>query len=282
MITTRMFSVPALPPQEEIDGETLLMGVIGDPIAQIKTPQAINPIFARMGTNVSCVPLHVSAPNLERAWPGLKAMHNLIGFGVTLPHKHNVCQLCDSLDEAAKQVGAVNVVRRELDGTLRGYQFDGIGFVKGLVAQGHSVGDRDCLLLGAGGAAAAIAHKLADSGIRSLNIANRTRSKAEQLAEAINDRLGRAVAYAADAAPSKNQIIINSTSLGLEPGDRLPINADQIDDSMLVADVIAKPEKTALLYEADRRGAQIHSGIHMVNNQVGEIAAHLAALLPTR
>lgn len=257
------------------------MGVLGDPISQIRTPQAINPIFKKMDANIVCVPLHISAMDLQSAWAGLKALQNLIGFGVTLPHKHEVFRLCDSLDEAAERVGAVNVVRREQDGTFRGYQFDGLGFANGLEVQGHGIEGRDCLLLGAGGAASAIAHELIDRKVSSLGIANRTRSKAEELAASVNDRVGKAVAYATDANPTSGQLVINSTSLGLNASDPFPLDPNFLDASMLVAEVIAKPEKTALLFEAERRGALIHSGIHMVHNQVGEIAKHLSANLPT-
>ncbi len=265
--------------QLEIDGDTYLMGVLGDPISQIRTPQAINPIFKKMHANIVCVPLHVSAMDLQSAWAGLKALRNLIGFGVTLPHKHEVFRLCDSLDAAAERVGAVNVVRREQDGTFRGYQFDGLGFAKGLEIQGHGIEGRDCLLLGAGGAASAIAHELADRNVSSLGIANRTRSKADKLATSVNERIGKTVAFATDAKPTHGQLVINCTSLGLKASDPLPVDPDGLDASMLVAEVIAKPEKTALLFEAEQRGAQIHSGIHMVQNQVGEIAKHLAANL---
>lgn len=267
------------PAQREIDGDTYLMGVLGDPISQIKTPQAINPIFKKMGANIICIPLHISAVDLQIAWAGLKSLQNLIGFGVTLPHKLEVFHLCDSLDEAAERVGAVNVVRREHDGTFRGYQFDGLGFARGLETQGHNIEGRDCLLLGAGGAASAIAHELIDRNASSLGIANRTHSKAEKLASSINDRIGRAVAYATNAPPNSGQLIINSTSLGMNSSDQFPVDPNCLDASMLVAEVIAKPEMTALLLEAERRGAQIHSGIHMVNNQVGEIAKHLSANL---
>ena len=79
-----------------IDGNTKIMGLIGSPVTQVKTPQAINPIFAEAGANILCVPIHVD--DLETAMAGFRAMHNLIGFGVTLPHKQQIASLCDSLD----------------------------------------------------------------------------------------------------------------------------------------------------------------------------------------
>lgn len=259
-----------------VDGSTRIMGVIGDPIAQVMTPQTINPIFAARGANIVCVPLHIGTRQLDTAWAGLKAIRNLIGFGVTLPHKQAALTLCDSLDPLAKQVGAVNVVRREADGSFRGYQFDGKGFVRGLKGQGHALSDRHCLMVGAGGAAIAIAFALAEEGAASLSIANRTAAKAAALAAAVNRAVGRSFARSGTAQPEPGQIIINATSLGLSASDPLPLAANLIDETMLVAEVIAKPEITPLLEAAGARGARIHSGIHMIRGQVDLIAAHMA------
>ncbi|BCH27214.1 shikimate dehydrogenase family protein [Mesorhizobium sp. L-8-3] len=254
------------------------MGVIGDPIAQIMTPVNINPIFAELGADIVCVPLHVRTERLEEAWKGLRAIESIVGFGVTIPHKQQVLRLCDSLDPLAERVGAVNLVRREADGSLRGYQFDGKGFVGGLKREGHVVAGRDCLMIGAGGAAIAIAFALAEDGAASLVVANRTASKAEELADLVNAAFGRRFARAGAAEPRPGQLVVNATSLGLSPDDALPVAADGLDGTMLVAEVVAKPEITPLLEVARERGAAIHSGIHMIRGQVRPIAEHIARL----
>ncbi|EIM77350.1 shikimate dehydrogenase [Nitratireductor aquibiodomus RA22] len=259
-----------------VDGSTKIMGVIGDPIAQVMTPTTINPIFAARKVNIVCVPLHISVHELDTAWKGLKALGNLIGFGITLPHKQAAMTLCDSLEPLAERVGAVNLVRREADGSFRGYQFDGKGFVRGLKGQGHTPSESHCLMLGAGGAAIAIAFALAEEGAASLTIANRTHAKAEELAEAVNRKMGRSFARAGDPRPEPGQIVINATSLGLSASDPLPFDTDLVDGTMLIAEVIAKPEVTPFLEAARARGAQIHSGIHMIRGQVDLIAAHMA------
>jgi shikimate dehydrogenase len=281
MAATGRLVVVASPP-ERVSGSTLLMGVIGDPIAQAMTPSAINPIFASLSANIVCVPLHVRANRLEAAWQGLLATENLIGFGITVPHKQAALPLCDSLDPLAERVSAVNVVRRERDGTFRGYQFDGKGFVRGLEREGHDIAGRDCLIVGAGGAAIAIAFALAGAGVASLSVANRTTRKAEELAEVVNRDLGRPLASVSDGLPRSGQFVINATTLGMAPGDPLPISAEAIDDTMLVAEVIAKPPVTPLLKAAEERGARVHSGIHMIHGQVDLIAAHLAELWSAR
>jgi shikimate dehydrogenase len=260
---------------ELADGNTLIMGIIGDPITQVETPQAINPIFSALGANIKCFPILVTPQELKSAWMGFKSMRNLIGFGVTLPHKTSALALCDSVDPAAVRVGAVNVVRREADGSFRGYQFDGRGFVRGLLKQGHELSGRNCLLIGAGGAAAGIAHALAESGANVLRISNRSFQKAETLASKLNNDLGSEFAKTSGPVPQPGDLVINATSLGMSNKDPLPIDPGLIDDTMLVAEVVAKPEITALLHAARDRGAMIHSGIHMVRNQVDLIARHM-------
>lgn len=262
----------------EIRGTTRLMGVIGDPIAQAKTPVAINPLFAARGADIACIPLHVPASDLSTIWAGLKAMPNLIGFGITLPHKQTAVELCDSLDPVAARVGAVNVVRRERDGSFRGYQFDGKGFVRGLLAKGIVIEDRGVLLVGAGGAAVAIAFALVEAGARNITVSNRTIDKAEALAETVNAGFGRGAAKAGMPKPEAGALVVNATSLGLKDTDALPLDAGLLQPGMTLAEVIAQPETTPLLSLADKRGVQVHSGIHMITGQVGLIADHLCEL----
>lgn len=277
-----------------VTGTTRLMGILGDPIAQAKTPEAINRIFTGAAANILCVPIHVSAADLSALWPGLKAAQNLIGFGVTLPHKQAAASLCDRLEPLAAALGSANVVRREKDGSFCGYQFDGKGFLRGLTAQGHEVRGREVLLIGAGGAAIAITHALAEAGAANLRILNRTKEKAETLARTVNALLGKEICQAEEAAASgagagaafgagdlsqpldPSALIVNATSLGLKVTDALPLDPALIGPGMLVADAIAQPEITPLLHAATSRGAKVHSGLHMIHGQVGLIAEHLA------
>lgn len=251
-----------------------IMGMIGDPIEQVKTPAVINPIFISRGANITCIPQRVSAAELEKTWAELKATPNLIGFGITLPHKQKVVELCDSLDPVAERVGAVNVVRRERDGSFRGYQFDGKGFVRGLSANGIRYQDRDVLMIGSGGAAIAIAFALAEANVKSIVIANRTYHKAEALVNVVNTAFGRTIAKVGPAIPKAQQLVINATSLGLNQTDPLPLDPELLLPGMTMAEVIAKPEITQLLSMAESRGIEIHSGIHMIKGQVGLIADH--------
>lgn len=259
----------------EIRGTTRLMVLIGDPIAQAKTPAAINPLFAARGVDMACVPLLVPPVDLAEVWDGLKRIPNIVGFGITVPHKQAALALCDSLDPVAARVGAVNLARRERDGTFRGYQFDGQGFVRGLLANGIAIEGRDVTIAGAGGAALAIAFAMVEAGAKGITVMNRTMDKAESLVAAVNADFGREVARAGAVDPAAGSLLVNATSLGLRATDRLPIDPELIQPGMTVAEVVATPEITPLLAHAKARGAEIHSGIHMITGQVGLIADHL-------
>lgn len=258
-----------------IGGATRLMGVIGDPIVQARTPGAINPIFAAKGTDIVCVPLHVPSADLATIWAGLRAIPNLVGFGITLPHKQQALDFCDSLDPVAKRVGAVNVVRRESDGSLRGYQLDGAGFLRGLRTANIAIEGRSCLMVGAGGAAVAIAFALAEAGVAEIVVFNRTRAKANALADKVNAHVGHSLARAGDPQPKPGQLVINATSLGLQDSDPLPLDPALLHPGMTMAEVIAQPEVTALLHAAQSRGVEIHSGMRMIEGQVDAITDHI-------
>ncbi|MER8474179.1 shikimate dehydrogenase [Mesorhizobium sp. M1328] len=262
----------------QIKGTTRLFGIIGDPIAQAKTPATINAIFSSRGADIVCVPLHVPVQELDTIWAGLKGMSNLVGFGITIPHKQTALELCDSLDPLVKRVGAVNLVRRERDGSFRGYQFDGKGFVRGLQANSIAIEGRDVLILGAGGAAVAIAFALVEAGSNSITVSNRTLEKAEALVKTVNAEFGRTVARAGPANPVAGQLVINATSLGLKETDVLPLDPDLLQPGMTMAEVIAQPETTRLLAEAKARGIEAHSGIQMIRGQVGLIAEHICEI----
>ncbi|WP_244529403.1 shikimate dehydrogenase [Rhizobium sp. NFR03] len=261
-----------------IRGTTKLIGIIGDPIAQAKSPAAVNPLFAARGADIVSVPLHVPARDLATIWAGLRAMPNLVGFGITLPHKQTAIDLCDSLDPVAARVGAVNFVRRERDGSFRGYQFDGKGFVRGLQTKGIAINGRDALIVGAGGASVAIAFALIEAGAKGITVSNRTIEKAKALADSVNAAFGRNVARAGNAEPETGQLVVNATSLGLNETDALPINPDLLQPGMTLAEVIAQPETTRLLALAAEKGVETHSGMHMITGQADLTVDHICEL----
>src|SRR5262249_44031360 len=143
----------------EITGATRIIGLIADPVVQARSPALANDMLRRSGRfgAFAMLPMHVPAAGLGPAIEGLRAIENFAGAIVSMPHKTTIVALLDELTPESRLVGAVNVIAREADGRLRGNVLDGEGFVAGMRAAGHDVTGRTCLLVGAGGAASAIA-----------------------------------------------------------------------------------------------------------------------------
>ena len=261
----------------EISGRTRLYGIVADPVGHVRTPQVFNARFAAGGADAVMVPFHVGAAGLAAAFAAFRTMRNLGGFIVTVPHKTGAVALCDAVGETGRAVGAVNTVRRESDGRLVADMFDGEGFVAGLRSQGIEPEARRVYLAGAGGAACAIAFGLARAGAARVTIANRTASRAEDLVARLRGRFPGLDAAVGGTDPAGHDLVVNATSLGLTPDDALPLDVTRLDASMTVAEIVMRPERTALLLEASRRGCRVHLGRHMLDCQIDLMARFMGA-----
>lgn len=259
----------------EISGSTRVLMIAADPIAHVRTPQAMNALAQARGSNMVMVPCHVAPDGLAALFAGLREMRSLAGIVVTAPHKQAAAGLCDSLEAQAALVGAVNAVRRDADGRLVGEIFDGRGFVAGLIAAGHRPSGQRAFLAGAGGAASAIAFALAEAGVSHLAIHNRTAARAEALAERIAERFPGTAASACDDRPHEVAFAVNGTSAGLRPDDGLPFRLDRLGRDTIVAEVIMQPAITPLLEAARERGLAVQPGKAMLDQQLTLIADFL-------
>ncbi|RYY89492.1 MAG: shikimate dehydrogenase [Comamonadaceae bacterium] len=257
-----------------ITGKTRLCGIVGHPIGHVRVPMAFNERFAARGIDCVSLPFHVRPENFAAWVQGMRAQDNLDGFVVTAPHKKAMVALCDEVVGEAKLVGAVNTVRREPDGRLVGELFDGRGFVNGLLAHGHAVAGKRVFVMGAGGAGNAVTFALARAGVAALTVCNRTPARAEDLVRRLaaaypqcEVRVGARDARGHDAA-------VNTTTLGLEAGDELPFAVEGLPP-MLVAEVIMKPERTALVNTAAACGHATQEGRHMLDFQADLICDFL-------
>lgn len=259
-----------------ISGRTGVYALIGDPIGHAKTPELYNRKFAERGLDIVVIPVHVPPgavadfATLARSW------RNLVGIGVTIPHKESMTAHVDALTDSARLCGATNVIHRDTDGTLTGTQMDGPGFVWSLRDNNIRVQGAAVLVVGAGGTAKAIAFELAASGATSMTIANRTAEKAEALADSIRSAYPDCAAEANSAPAGPFDLIVNATSVGMKESDPLPVDADLITEGTAVADVIMSPPETALLAEARRRGCVTHSGLRMLEAQFEATVKFLA------
>lgn len=243
----------------EISGNTEVIAIFGHPVSHSLSPALHNAAFRQMGLDFCYIALDVHPSELRAAVEGVRAM-NFAGLNVTVPHKEAIMPMLDKVDPEASFIGAVNTIVNR-NGKLIGYNTDGRGFMRSLEEESVDVAGKKVFLVGAGGAARAVSWYLAESG-SDLSIYNRTAEKAELLVNdlAINfknvrnaegfDELGEA------------DIVINSTSLGLKPGDPLPFDPSGLQPGAVVVDLIY--QDTPLIQEARRKGYKTLNGLGML------------------
>ncbi len=247
---------------------TRVCGVIGDPIEHSMSPLIHNTAFKAAGLDYVYLAFRVKKEVLGEAISGMKAL-NLTGLSVTIPHKVEVIKYMDKLEPLADMIGAVNTIVNR-DGILTGYNTDATGFLEGLTQRGIEPKGKEITLLGAGGAARAIAFILTREGAK-LTILNRTQAKARSLASRIKEKLAREVGVLKlnyenlRTAVSHADILINTTSLGMTPDvGETPVPQELIHKGLIVYDIVYNPMATRLLREAKEAGAMTISGLDML------------------
>jgi shikimate dehydrogenase len=270
-------TIPSI--KDGISGKSRVVGIVADPIGHVRTPRAFNALMTRRGVDAVMVPFHVQPHNFAAFMGAAPLICSLAGLVVTIPYKETILSHCTELTDTARRIGAVNIVRfadaANGAGSVVGNNLDGTGFVGGLLAQGHQVAGRRVYLAGAGGAAKAIAHALAEHGIAALSIHNRSAARAEQLAQDLRAHHPQLEVHLADAAPVDYTLAINSTSLGLGDGDPLPFSPDHLPVGAIVAEAVMKTDVTPLLARAAERGLAVHFGRHMMEVQIERMAQFL-------
>ena len=246
-----------------------LTGVFGDPVDGNPTGVMEEAAYEAMGLNYRYMTMKVTPEDFPDAMRAVKALH-MRGVNLTMPHKITVIPYLDELSEAASIIGAVNTVVVREDGSLFGENTDGKGFVEALLNAGGQLTGKRVTILGAGGAARAIAVECALAGAAEMNIINRTLSRAAELAELIEKSTSAgstAIAWEGTAAvPEGTDILINATSIGLVPDQAAypDIDYDTITEKMVVSDVVFNPAETIFLKKAGERGAKTVSGLGML------------------
>jgi len=254
-----------------IGGATRLYGIVGDPVAQVKSPELYCALFAAAGIDAVMVPLHVLPDHFDVAMPALMHIQNLDGLLVTVPYKARAVALADRLGPTASRIRALNALRRETDGTWTGDMFDGAGFVRAATHKRHVVQGRRVALFGAGGAGSAIACELAAAGVESLSIIDLQRSRAQSLAQTLRREFPDCRCDAVEAVPPATDMIVNASTVGMRAGDGLPGEIGPLDSGTLVGDVIVSEGPTALMQHAIDHGCQRVDGQEMLRGQSGAL-----------
>jgi shikimate dehydrogenase len=241
--------------------------VIGDPVAHSKSPLIHNTMLRALGLSYVYGLRHVPCGETV-AWLKQAAVEDYAGFNATMPHKESLASLADVLDEDAAMYGSVNTVCME-EGKICGYNTDGRGFAQALADEGIFTQGRRVMLLGAGGAAKAVALKLARQGVERVYVCNRTPEKAQALCEH-NRQVLTPAGFEPDTLKrlaKESHLLVNCTSLGMEG------TAGQFEDfSFLealpeggaVCDLIYAPRETMLLAQARCLGRSTMNGLGML------------------
>jgi shikimate dehydrogenase len=259
-------------PPPLVDGTTRLYGIIGDPIAQVKSPEAMTARFRAARRNAILVPFHVPAARFDETMRGIMALANLDGLIVTIPYKARVLPYVDLVLPTGRQAGAINAMRREPDGRWTGDMFDGRGLVRGLRAQGHAPEGRRVMLIGAGGAGSAVACALAEAGAAAITLFDLEEERARSLAARVAAAYPACAVRAAPPTAAGHDTLVNATPIGMAPDDGLPAELGRLDPRLLVVDIIIKPEATPLLRHARASGCRTVDGRVMLEGQAEEVA----------
>ena len=248
-----------------------LTGVFGDPVDDNPTGAVEEAAYQALGLNYRYITVRVLPEDLETAMQSVRA-YGMKGINLTMPHKIKVIPMLDELSEAASIIGAVNTVVSR-DGKLIGENTDGKGFVYSLADDGVLLKGKNITLLGAGGAARAIAVECALAGAKRITIINRSEDHGRNLAELIDQKTDAEGIFLpwlpGMAVPSETDILINGTPMGLKPNDHLrpEIDYESVTPEMHVCDVVFNPEIPRFLEAAQNRGAVIHTGLGMLVRQ---------------
>ena len=246
-----------------------IVAVFGQPVAGNPTQYMMEKAFAQVGLDWRYLTLEVAPEALGDAIRGMRAM-GFRGCNLTIPHKVEVIKYLDRTNEAAALVGAVNCVNRVGD-ELVGENTDGKGFVQSLNEVADPAG-KNVVVLGAGGAARAIAVEVGLAGTAAITIVNRGEERGRELANLLHEKVNVAaqfVRWEGDyRVPPETEVVINATSIGLGDAEaRLPLDIETLESDMVVADVIFNPPETRFLRDARSRDCQTLDGLGMLVNQ---------------
>lgn len=262
----------------DIDGKTRLLGLMGDPVEHTLSPVIHNTLSEILGLNNVYVPFHVKKEGLAKAVEGAFQL-NILGLNVTVPHKNDVIASLSSVSDEGLAIGAVNTLVRTENG-YRGYNTDMLGLTREIKSYGIELEGRKVIILGAGGAARAVAYMCMAEKASEIYILNRTLEKATEIAEHMNSFFGRQTIRAMKLSDWRElegkYIVIQSTSIGLKPDNDRAVIEDEDFYRMIDTgvDLIYSPFETKFMKLCRRNGAKAYNGLKMLLYQ-GIIAYEL-------
>lgn len=262
-----------------IDGKTRLCGLIGNPVEHTMSPVIHNTLAEKCGHNLVYVPFLVEQGRIEEAVTGAYAL-NVLGMNVTVPYKSDVIGSLVEVDELASHIGAVNTLVRTEEG-YKGYNTDMTGLYRAMTSEGIRIEGEEIVLLGAGGAARAVAYLCGAQKAAKVYLLNRTLEKADKVAEEVNNAFDREVIVPMlltdyQKLPERKFLAIQGTSVGLAPHEEDVVIEDAAFYQKIHTgfDLIYKPFTTRFMRLVREAGGEAYNGLKMLLYQ-GIIAYEL-------
>jgi shikimate dehydrogenase len=257
-----------------LSGETVVVPIVGDPIAQVKSPDGITRVFAARGRDAVVVPLQVAPADLDALVDGLSASASVGGLIATVPHKFALAARCATLTDRARFLGSVNVARRNPDGGWHGDQVDGEAFVAAVRAAGGVPEGARALQVGAGGAGSAIALALLEAGVAALALHDADAGRRAALVGRLRKRFGDRVTTG-PADPAGFDLVAQATPMGMRADDPYPVEVAHLAPGTFVGDVVTRPAVPPLIEAARGLGCGTSTGGDMFAAVAGLIADFL-------
>jgi shikimate dehydrogenase len=251
-----------------ISGKTTLIAHLGFPTFAFKAPLIYNPWFEKNDIDAVVVPMGVKPEEYREFFPLVFKMSNIRGALVTMPHKVVTTELVDELTPTALVAGASNAVLVREDGSLLGDQFDGAGFVRGVLNKGFELQGRKVLVVGNGGVGSPIAASLAAAGVGSIGLFDPNAAASEALGGRLSEHYPDLQVSTGSKDPQGYDLVVNATPLGMNDDDPLPMDVDRIAPETFVGEVVMKQQITPFLAAAQAKGCPIQVGTDMLFEQI--------------
>ena len=262
-----------------ITGKTHLVAIVGRPVAHSVSPATHSLAYKKMGIDSVFLAFDIGVEDLKTVVAAFRVMNGWDSITVTMPCKQAIMQYLDGLSPEAELAGAVNVVKKEEDGRIGGYNADGAGFINNLTNHGVKISGSKITLLGPGGAGSAILVQAALDGAAQIDAFARRNGKSFNHALELKRKVEARTSCQVNIYPfedekqlkksiSESDILANCTNIGMGIGNtETPISPACIKPGMVVAEAINTPRETQLLLEAKKIGCRTFSGLGMNDQQ---------------
>ncbi|MFT4227239.1 shikimate dehydrogenase family protein [Micropruina sp.] len=247
-----------------ISGTTTLIAHLGYPTHTFKSSLICNPWFEENGIDAAVVPMGVRAEDYLAVFRSLFTLTNIRGALITMPHKVTTMDLADEISPTARMAGATNAILRREDGSLLADQFDGAGFVRGMLRKGFDPSGKRALVVGNGGVGSPIAASLAGLGLAEIGLFDPNAAASDELADRISLTHPGVRVVVGSKDPDGYDVIVNATPIGMNEDDPLPVDVERIAPGSYVGDVVLKTDITPFLQAAKDRGCTVQVGSDML------------------